>query len=115
MPEFTDNSQNNNASSKGHKAKKFVFHLYGDNVDFIDSLPMDRKNQLINELVHGYKTGYDASVKSNNLFKQVKKVIFIVLLVIVAIPLLIKLVNFSVESTLNSYGEMQRNFEKLFD
>jgi hypothetical protein len=114
MPEFTDNSQNSEEGARGRKTKKFVFQLYGENVDFIESMGMDRKNQLINELVQGYKTGYDATAKSNNFLKQVKKVAIIILAVIVGTPLLIKVVNFSIVSTLNSYSEMQRNFEKLF-
>lgn len=107
--------QDNQARAENYKTKKFVFHLYGENVDFIDSLPLDKKDELINELLRTYKAGYNTSKQEKYVLNFVKKAALIVLLVIIGTPILMKIVNISLIATLNSYGEMQRNFEKLFD
>ncbi|NLF82615.1 MAG: hypothetical protein GX568_01340 [Candidatus Gastranaerophilales bacterium] len=115
MSEQLNDSQHNTTGANRPKMKKFVFQLYGDNVDFIESLPIEEKNRTINMLVQSYKTTHEFAVQDKKLRKSIKKAVFLVLLLLVGTPMLIKIVNFSIVATLNSYGEMQMNFEKLFD
>lgn len=115
MSEQLNESQHNTTGTNRQKMKKFVFHLYGENVDFVDSLPVEEKNRIINILVQSYKTNHEFALQDKKLRKSIKKAVFIILLLLIGTPILIKMVNFSIVATLNSYGEMQRNFEKLFD
>lgn len=115
MSEQLNGFQHNKTGANRQKMKKFVFHLYGENVDFVESLPVEEKNRIMNMLVQSYKTNHEFVLQDNRLRKRIKKAIFIVLLLLIGTPLLINIVNFSIVATLNSYGEMQRNFEKLFD
>ena len=51
MPEFSENTEN----FKKHKIKKFVFQIYDENIDFIESLTPNYKNKLMNQLIYDYK------------------------------------------------------------
>ena len=104
----------NNLSEQIQTPKKFVFQIYPENIDYIESLPYRKKNNLINQLLDNYKFYSIEKKKNDDLINLLKKIAITLLLIVICIPLLIMLVNFSFEVTKNSYSKMERNFEKLF-
>ncbi len=111
MPEAIKNHEN----IEEYETKKFVFHIYDENIDFVESLPSNQKNVLINQLIYDYRVEDIKNKKSNELRKFYKKTAMAILLVVIGVPLFLMLINFSLNVTLNSYSQMQNNFQKLFD
>ncbi len=105
---------NNKETFEPKKAKKFVFQIYDENIDFIEALTYERKNSLINSLINDYKVVDINNRKNKAVINGFKTLLILTLSIIICVPLLIFITNFSLKMTLNSYAEMQRNFEKLF-
>lgn len=115
------NSENQNEqeifnvmNNETHKSKKFVFRVYSDNVDFIESLSYQEKNDLVNQLFNDYRISSVINQKFNRSINIAKKSVFIFLAVVMGIPMIIYLASISLDFTKASYVEMQQNFEKLF-
>ena len=104
----------NLTANETHKSKKFVFQVYSDNVDFIESLSYQEKNDLANQLFNDYRISSVINQKFNRSINIAKKSVAIFLAVVIGIPLLIYLVSISLDFTKSSYFKMQQNFEKLF-
>jgi len=96
------------------KSKKFVFQVYSDNVEFIESLSYQEKNDLINKLLDDYNTSSVINHKFNKSVNITKKAVAIFFAVIIGIPLIIYLTAVSLNLTKSSYVKMQNNFENLF-
>ena len=111
MPESAKNYEN----IEEYETKKFVFQIYDENIDFIETLPLNQKNTLINQLIYDYRVEDIKNKKSNELIKFYKRIAATVLLVVIGMPLFLMLITFSLKVTLNSYSQMQNNFQKLFD
>jgi len=100
--------------SETQKSKKFVFRLYSDNIDFVETLSYQEKNDLVNQLLDDYRGAAIYNKKVNKNISLTKKAVIIFLAIVVGIPLLIYLTSISLDLTKSSYTEMQKNFEKLF-
>ncbi len=96
------------------KSKKFVFQISHDNVEFIETLSYQEKNDLVNYLLEDYRATAIEDKKNNADVKLVKKIVAIVIAVIVGIPLVFYLTGVALDLTKNSYFYMQKNFEKLY-
>jgi hypothetical protein len=101
-------------SDKPHNIKKFVFQVYDDNIDYVENLSFQDKNDLINTLISNYIVESSESKASKKQFKSIKKSVFIILALIIGIPLIIYMAAVSLHMTKESYLYMQHNFEKLF-
>lgn len=108
-----------NIESRGemspNRHKKFVVVIYPENVDFMEQLSYEEKNDLINELIIEYRTEEKLSKKSYFELEKLRNNMKKTVLIIVAIPLIIALLSVSLYLTKNSYVNMQRNFESLFE
>jgi len=114
MEEYTNTSENME-EPKNHEIKKFVFRIYDENIDLIETMSSDEKNDFINNLIDSYRDSDDKAAKKEKLINLCKKTAIGIILTVIGLPLFILLVNFSFDLTLNSYSKMQKNFEKLFD
>ncbi len=113
MKKLVNNVKNQNESDEINKSKKFVFHIDNEHIDFIESLSFQEKHTLINYLITDYKNNNNSIIKKSIDFKKIKKVMLIAFVVFVGVPLLIFLINTSLNLTISGYLEMQRNFEKI--
>jgi len=96
------------------KSKKFVFQVYSDNIEFVESLSYQEKNELVNQLFDDYRTSSVINHKFNKSINIAKKAVIIFFAVFVGIPLIIYLAAVSLHFTKSSYVDMQHNFENLF-
>lgn len=105
---------NNHEIAHRQEAKKFVFQVYGENIELIDSLSAENKNNLINKLLYDYRFKVNENKKNLEKINFWKKIVITVLIAIIGVPLFLMLVNFSFDKTLNSYSKMEQNFQKVF-
>lgn len=100
--------------TEAQTSKKFVFQVYPNNVEFVETLSYQEKNDLINYLLNDYKNYSVYKQKYSKDVDFIKKIVAVVLAIIVGVPLLVYLAGVSFELTNHSYENMQKNFEKLF-
>lgn len=97
------------------KTKKFVFNLDENNSHFIENLTYDKKNELINKLIFNHRETVKNNLKNNKFYGTLKKILIFLLCMVIGIPLLIITINFCFDMTVESYSEMEKNFERLFN
>jgi hypothetical protein len=104
-----------NVQETEDKPKKFVFQVYPENIDYVESLSYEEKNDLINHLLTNYKEGrynenafYDRAV-------ILKYVSIIIITLILLVPIFIYFLNISLNMTESNYKIYQSGFEKLFN
>jgi len=114
MQEQVKNFNNYDSENKVQSTKKFVFQIYSDNIEFIETLSYQEKNDLINYLVSEYQVSSNSNKKFNSGFNLAGKITLIILAFAVGIPLLFYILGVSFDLTKASYYSMQQNFEKLF-
>jgi len=102
------------ADSETQKSKKFVFQVYPDNIEFIETLSYQEKNDLVNQLFDDYRISSIINKKFNRSISIAKKSVIIFFACVIGIPLILYLTSVSLDFTKYSYSEMQKNFEKLF-
>lgn len=112
------NSMNNllkeNNEIKCQETKKFVFQIFDENIDLVETMSSEQKSNLVNKLLYNYQAELNREKKKTDIIKLCKKAAIVGSVIIIGIPLLLLLVNLSFDLTLNNYSEMQQNFEKLF-
>jgi len=109
-----DFSKNEQQETETISSKKFVFKIDAENIDFIESLGYQEKNEIINKMLQDYQNSSVLNKKFNSSINITKKATIIVIAALIGIPLVIFLVGLSVHFTKISYTKMQTNFEKLF-
>lgn len=115
MTEFFENfKQNLTEDSNVIKPKKFVFQIYPENIEYIENLSFEEKNDLINNMINEYRNRKDEDYTKEQRIKIFKSIFITFLTIIVAVPLIIFLINASFTVTKSSYGEMQKNFTTLY-
>jgi phospholipid N-methyltransferase len=96
------------------KNKKFVFQIYPENIKFIESFSYQEKHDFINQLISEYRESKIFALEQEKLHSKAKNLLIIILAVIIGIPLLLYIINVSLDLTKASYYDMQTKFEKLF-
>ena len=97
------------------RTKKFVFQVYSDNIDYLESVSYDEKNEIINKLLNEHRVHLEKREKNRKLTGFIKKTVIILVLILAGVPLTLTFINYCFNATVNSYTKMQKNFERLFN
>ncbi len=114
MSDILENSKSSDEFKK-QEVKKFVFQVYDENIDFVEPMTSEQKNNLINHLIYLHRIEEIKGKKRNNLVNIYKNIALTIVLIMIGIPLLLFLINFSFDLTVNNYSDMEKNFQKLFN
>jgi hypothetical protein len=96
------------------KAKKFVFHIYPENVKYVESMSFQERHDIVNELLVKYRTtGFKNLIPSQYLDLALKGAI-VAVLIAVFIPLTVFLAKSAIEGSKSTNQDMQRKFENLY-
>jgi len=106
-------SENADIKNPIQKSKKFVFQIYPENIDYIESLSHEEKQYIINYLIQLHRDNQLHNYKIEKEGRTLKKIIFIIVCILIGVPLLFFLIGISLDLTRSSYYSMQKNFEKL--
>lgn len=96
------------------KYKKYVIYIDDVNVDFIDSLSIADRKQIINSILREQDDIRIARREEEHLRKLVTHILIGVITFFVVIPLMYLLVNTCLEATIDNYRRSQNNFEVLY-
>ena len=96
------------------KYSKYVIYIDPQNVDFIESLTVKERKNLINKIL---KDQDNISVTKKN-FRTIQTVIrhaiVAILTVTISIPVIYYAINASLEASINNYRRSQTNFQTLY-
>ena len=94
--------------------KKYVIYIEPDNIDFIDSLSIKDRKNLINKVLHEQDEASRKRREMRERAKFTKQIVIMVLTVTIALPIFFVLLNKSIEITILNYQQAQQNFVKLY-
>lgn len=94
--------------------KKFVVYIDEQNVDFITSLSIQERKDIINSILREQDDIRIARREEERRKKLVTHLLIGIITFIVFIPLLYLLVNQCLEATISNYQRSQNNFEVLY-
>lgn len=94
--------------------KKYVIAVNPDNVPFFDKLVPEERALLINKLLAQHQEESKIEPEKLRVKKFIKHVAVVFITIAVGMPLIFFTVNTSIEATVNSYRQVQHNFEKLY-
>lgn len=96
------------------KYSKYVIYIEPDNVDFIDSLTVKERKNLINNILREQ----DDIAITKHRFKLINTIIrhliVAILTITISIPVIYWTINASLEATINNYRRSQSNFQNLY-
>ncbi|MBR1908175.1 hypothetical protein IJ818_04480 [bacterium] len=94
--------------------KKYVVYITPNNVDYVDSLSIDERTELINNIIFEKQENNKKSKLLKVRQNYFKHLIVVCLTVIISFPVLFYAVNKSLQATINNYQQSQENFQKLY-
>lgn len=101
-------------TSEHDAVKKYVIYISKDFVPYIDNMDKDARSAYVNEAIQ-LKIDLEGKDKKWHLFKRVlRHVIVSVFTLVIAVPALFWLADKSITATVQNYGYVQKNFEKLY-
>lgn len=96
------------------KTKKFVFQIDAENIDFVEGLSYQEKQEIINQLLYDYQNNQTQNYNVELEKVKIKRLITVGLLIIIGVPLMFTLLNLSWQASHNNNMNMQSNFQKLY-
>ena len=94
--------------------KKFVISINNEYIDYFDELSNEDRAELVNSYLKKDIDTKDKQRLKKKILLILKHILIVLLTVVIGFPVIFKLVNTSIQSTLKSYKYMQVNFEKLY-
>lgn len=94
--------------------KKYVIHISKEFVDKFDELDVDERNEIVNDAL---KLKASLEAKDAKMFyvqRLLRHFIIAILTLAISIPFLFWFIDKSIVATVQNYGYVQKNFEKLY-
>lgn len=96
------------------REKKYVVSIKPDIVPMFDQLAPEDRAELVNKLVLNYMESKKHTPEEERIKKLITHSIVVFITIAVGFPVIFFLTNASIEATVNSYRQIQNNFEKLY-
>lgn len=102
------------ANQTDQNAKKYVIYINSENIEFIDSLSINERREIINKILREKNDSICAQKAVEKRTHFIKHAIVTSLTLIVCIPALFFAVNKSLEVSIDNYQSSRKNFIKLY-
>lgn len=96
------------------KYSKYVVYIDPENKDFMDSLTVKERKNLINRIIREQDSITVTKRKLNKMHVILVHAIVAILTIVIAIPCIYWAINASLEATINNYRSSQNAFEQLY-
>ena len=96
------------------KYSKYVIYIDPQNVDFIDSLTVKERKNLINNILKEQNEVGMTRKKFRMVQAIIRHSIIAILTIAISIPIIYWTINASLEASINNYRRSQTNFEALY-
>ena len=96
------------------KYSKYVIYIAPENVDFIDSLTVKERKNLINKILREQDDIAITKRRFTVINAVIRHLIVAILTITISIPAIYWTINASLEATINNYRRSQSNFQNLY-
>ncbi|MCQ2754081.1 MAG: hypothetical protein MJ231_03435 [bacterium] len=96
------------------KYSKYVVYINPENREFIDSLTVKERKNLINNIIHEQDNIVVTKHRLNNLQTIIRHVIVAIITITIAIPITYFIINMSLEASIDNYRRSQGMFQTLY-
>ena len=96
------------------KYSKYVIYIDPQNVDFIESLTVKERKNLINKILREQDDIAITKHRFQMVQTVIKHAIIAVLTIVISIPVIYYTINASLEASINNYRRSQSNFQMLY-
>lgn len=96
------------------KYSKYVIYIDPENTEFIESLTVKERKNLINKILREQDSIITTKNRFNTFKSVVKHTIVAVITIAISLPILYFLVNASLETTITNYQRSKSNFKMLY-
>ena len=121
MDFLSNNADDNEAMVEQHLEdikvagfKKYVVDIDNQYVDLIDSMSVEERNEVINEIISLHNDNLNEKKQAKTIFKLIGMIIVSLIVLLFAAPGVFWVINKSFTLTKNNYSEMQNHFEVLY-
>ncbi len=104
----------NNLGENQPNSKKYVIYIDSENVDFIESLSINERKTIINDILKEQDIVIKKQRQNEARNRYIKHLTVASFTFIICFPLLFILVNKSLEVSINNYQTSRENFVKLY-
>ncbi len=94
--------------------KKYVISVSSDVVPYFEKMDPEDRADLVNSLVLEHIEKQQKIPEEEKIKKLITHSFVVIATIAIGVPLFFTLTNASIEATVNSYREVQTNFEKLY-
>lgn len=94
--------------------KKYVISVSSDVVPYFEKMDPEDRADLVNSLVLEHIEKERKIPEEERIKRLIQHSFVVIITIAVGVPLFFTLTNVSIEATVNSYREVQTNFEKLY-
>ena len=96
------------------KYSKYVVYVVPENVDFVESLTVKERKNLINRILREQDSIAITKRKYGKIQSIIWHIIISILTIAISIPCIYWIINASLEATINNYRSSQNAFEQLY-
>lgn len=96
------------------KYSKYVIYIEPENVEFISSLTVKERKNLVNRILKEQDSLTTTRNKLALIQTFIKHAIIAIITITISIPLMYYLINISLEATINNYQRSKTNFKVLY-
>lgn len=94
--------------------KKYVIYINKENENFIDSLSLNERKQLINDVLREQNAISEAQKAEKARIERIIKTAIALVTFIISVPIVYLIFNVSMEATIQNYRHSKSNFEVLY-
>ncbi|MBQ3310448.1 hypothetical protein IJG72_00065 [bacterium] len=110
----TKPEKNNSSKKENADTKRYVIHIDRENVEFMDKLSIDERNEIINKIIKNQHIKFNKFSKIHDLYTFANQVVIMVLTIVIGIPVFFVVLNKSIDITISNYKQSEQNFIKLY-
>lgn len=94
--------------------KKYVVSISSDVVPYFEKIDPEDRSQLVNSLLFEHIEKTKKIPEEERIKRLIKHSFVVILTIAIGVPVFFNITNASIMATVNSYREVQSNFEKLY-
>ncbi len=99
---------------KLRNTKKYVIYVNEENINFIDSLSIEERKEIINDILHEQDAYFAAKKRQKQRKIFLLNVLIICITFVIGFPIMFMVVNKAMQATIQNYSSSRKNFEKLY-
>ena len=94
--------------------KKYVIYINKENENFIDSLSINERKKIINDILHEQNILTEEQRREIKKKENITKLFISIITFLIAVPVIFIIFNLSMKATIQNYKDSKTNFEVLY-